>query len=333
MGSIKKIDNEYYIEFYARGLLYQKKAGGDKLAAEKLLRETQEKIKAGEMEALVRDIEYGIFFNTYLENAKISHCARTFRRFKFVTDRFARYLHRHCRCVKMLSDITPVVIENYRGLIKKTKNKKEIKRFNGELMLLKEIFEFGRGLGYINDNPTLHIRYFQIPDQFNPKVLKEEEEEKIYSFQENNIEMDFIKLLMLTGLNIKQIMHLRASDVEFEHAALLIEDGQMNLSIPCDQRALKILKYYHEKTNEDGPAKFIFEKYISTNADKRLCLVLENLFPAKKGNLIYLRNTYIKNSLLRGLSISRLYRIVGFEDIMRLRCFVNYVSISDMYNY
>ena len=44
MGEIKKIGEEYYIEFYARGLKYQQQAGTDKRQAEELLRNIEEKI-------------------------------------------------------------------------------------------------------------------------------------------------------------------------------------------------------------------------------------------------------------------------------------------------
>ena len=44
MGTVRKIGNEYYIEFYARGLLYQQKAGQQKEVAEQMLKEVEEKM-------------------------------------------------------------------------------------------------------------------------------------------------------------------------------------------------------------------------------------------------------------------------------------------------
>jgi len=47
MGQIRKINEVYYIEFYARGLLYSQVAGNNLENAQTLLAQVEEKIAAG----------------------------------------------------------------------------------------------------------------------------------------------------------------------------------------------------------------------------------------------------------------------------------------------
>ena len=69
MGDIRKINDEYYIEFHARGLLYQQKAGKDIARARQLLADIEAKIQQGETGPLVRDVDVDIFFQAFMESA------------------------------------------------------------------------------------------------------------------------------------------------------------------------------------------------------------------------------------------------------------------------
>ena len=70
MGQIRKINDVYYIEFYARGLLYSQIAGDNLEEAQKLLPQVEEKIAGGEALTIVRHIDLPDFFERFLVEAK-----------------------------------------------------------------------------------------------------------------------------------------------------------------------------------------------------------------------------------------------------------------------
>ena len=165
MGQIKKIGDEYYIEFYARGLLYQQKAGPDKVQAERLLNDIESKIAQGEAATIVRDVDVDIFFKTFLENAAVEHTPKTLARYQDVTSHFVQFLPRD---IQKLSSITPRVIEDYRAHL--WQQNPQVLNFN--IFLLRDIFDYSIKLGYLNDNPTLHIKFLnqEYPPASNKKV-------------------------------------------------------------------------------------------------------------------------------------------------------------------
>ena len=92
MGTVKKIGNEFYIEFEARGLKYQQKAGTSEDAAYALLYEIESKIRNGQMGAIVRDVDMDIFLHDFIEHARGLHTPRTIERFTDLIANFQRFL-------------------------------------------------------------------------------------------------------------------------------------------------------------------------------------------------------------------------------------------------
>ena len=62
MGKIRKIKDDYYIEFYARGLLYSQMAGQDYQEAQEKLNAIELVIAEGEALTLSRHIDLVDFF-------------------------------------------------------------------------------------------------------------------------------------------------------------------------------------------------------------------------------------------------------------------------------
>lgn len=167
MGGIYKIGNQYFIEFMARGLKYQQLAGSDENAARALLSSIEEKVKNGEALAIVRDTPLVLFLSEFSRSIAGKYSSRTIRRLELAGGHFADFLSTYFESVRLLSDVTPKVIESYRHTAIKAKARPW--RINFTLILLREIFEQAVRAGYINDNPTLHIRF--VVDQ-RPRIPK-----------------------------------------------------------------------------------------------------------------------------------------------------------------
>ncbi len=205
MGSIHKIGDEYYIEFFARGLKYQQKAGSDRKQAEKLLADVEEKIGRGEMGTMVRDVDVDIFVNDFLGQARGQYAPKTAGRFESTLARFQKFLKTKFPQLEKLSQLTPNVFEQYKRHLQK-EAQLSVKTVNLALILLREFCEYGRKTGYLNDNPLLHIKF--VPGAYRmPRCLREAELRPFLSSGGGDL---------LAGL--KQALDQRASQV---NAALL----------------------------------------------------------------------------------------------------------------
>ena len=92
MGQIRKVGDVYYIEFYARGLIYSQVAGPDPVAAQQLLEQTEAKIASGEALTIVREIDLPVFFEQFLQEANTQHSSQTSRRFLQLTEHFTQFI-------------------------------------------------------------------------------------------------------------------------------------------------------------------------------------------------------------------------------------------------
>lgn len=182
MGTVRKIGDEYYIEFEARGLKYQQKAGPDKAAAEKMLADVEGKIRQGEMGAMVRDADVRVFCEDFLEVARREYPAVTARRLERLIAHFRQWLMDKKPSVEKLSQVTPKVVEEYKFfLLEKLKGERESKKaavVNLTLILLSVFFEYAIRTNFLNDNPTLHIRFAagggrkRISDTARPEMFR-----------------------------------------------------------------------------------------------------------------------------------------------------------------
>jgi Phage integrase SAM-like domain len=160
MGQIRKINDVYYIEFYARGLLYSQAAGSDLQGARDLLQQVEAKIAGGEALTIARLIDLPDFFERFTDDASRLYSVKTVRRFSAVIERFNGFLKEHFSGIHRLDQIFPVVLESYKGYLARTQKPKTV---NFNLLLMREVLESGIRLGFINDNPCLHVRLLPWP--------------------------------------------------------------------------------------------------------------------------------------------------------------------------
>ncbi len=161
MGQVRQINGTYYIEFYARGLLYSQIAGDDPEEAQRLLARIEATIAGGEALTIVRHIELVDFFQCFLEESrKLYPASKTPERFTSVIRHFSDFLSQDFPQMHQLAQLTPAIIESYKIFLAKTQQPKIV---NLTDLLLKDVLEFGIKLGFINDNPTLHLRLLPWP--------------------------------------------------------------------------------------------------------------------------------------------------------------------------
>jgi len=160
MGQIRKINDVYYIEFYARGLLYSQVAGSKIEEAQKLLAQVEKKIAGGEALTIARHIDLADFYERFLLEIKFRHTPLTVKRFFDTIKHFSGFIDDEYPQVSQLAQLTPAIIEAYKVDLAKTQKAKIV---NLTVLLIRDIMEFGIKLGFINDNPTLHVRLLSWP--------------------------------------------------------------------------------------------------------------------------------------------------------------------------
>ena len=160
MGQIRKINDVYYIEFYARGLLYSQVAGTHLDEAQKLLLQVEEKIAGGEALTIARHIELPDFYERFLVEARGQHPPKSVKRFVFTIEHFSNFLRVNFPQLRQLDQVTPIIIESYKAYLVKTQ---KVKIVNLSILLIRDILEFGIKLGFINDNPSLHVHLLPWP--------------------------------------------------------------------------------------------------------------------------------------------------------------------------
>ncbi len=220
MGKVHKIGEEYYVEFEARGLKYQQKAGPDEQAAWKLLAEIEGKIKNGEMGIMVRDVDVDIFWRDFINDAKSQHTMKTVQRFLLTIEHFDAFCKTDFSEVKKLSQLTPKVFERYRAYLIKISSEKYLKvkprAINLTLMLLRGIFDYAIKLGYLNDNPVLHIRMLVPVAAHAPRCW---DEKKFNDF----VQRHGAVLADKSGQDLENFLRQGLDDREFEdHVSLPI---------------------------------------------------------------------------------------------------------------
>ena len=107
MGQIRKINEVYYIEFHARGLLYSQIAVTHLEDAQKLLRQVEEKIAGGEALTITRHIDLPDFFERFITEVRGQHSPKSVERFAAVIRHFSGFLSGNFPQVHQLAQLTP----------------------------------------------------------------------------------------------------------------------------------------------------------------------------------------------------------------------------------
>ncbi len=349
MGEVRKIGEEYYIEFLARGLKYQQKAGRDLALAQKLLKDIEGKIAQGEMSILVRDVDWDIFTRDVLMSVRKEHTAKTYRRYVQALKHFSQFLYTRYPRFTKVSQITPSLLEDYKASLLKSPsrslpNKEKMTQrglggvrlkpmvINFTFVLLNDIFKYAIRWTYLNDNPTLHIRLFSNPQASKLSILTEQQ---LNSLQEKKDEpiAPILSFLSYTGLRFMELTNLRWEDVDWGKNYFVVKKIRARISrkIPIHPKVQVIFKRLHR---EDLTLKdHIFcdqnRRPLEIAVLKRdISYILKDMKISCRSIESLLNDTFAVNALQSGVSLIGLYQLLGMTDVAgALRYFDSYWGI------
>ncbi|MCB9747998.1 MAG: tyrosine-type recombinase/integrase [Candidatus Omnitrophica bacterium] len=325
MGSVRKINDEFYIEFYARGLLYQQKAGPDEEKAYTLLKQVQNKIDQGEMGIIVRDVDYDIFFQTFLEYAAEQYSPKSYRRYRNLVEHFQQFCNQNIS-IKKLSNITPKVIEQYRQSLQRSAKRIKPRMFNFTFLLLRDVLDYAIKLGYLNDNPVIHVTLLQILYYGTVQPLTEEEQDCLIQ-QAQSPYREMLIILLKTGMTFNEMKNLNWEDIDFKKNIIEIKNLRGNKrKIPFDHNFQNRLS---QRGNADhlSTGRIFSQEYLDLFPleIKRLfheCNLREYQTPA------VFRHSFARMVLNRGGSVLGLVKLLGLDDAAKAMRYA-YLMISD----
>ncbi len=326
MGNIRKIGREYYIEFIARGLKYQLKAGPGKSAAQKALKDIEAKIAAGEENIIARDVETEVFWEDYLRFAEVFHTPRSASRFRKVIGHFRCFLEKEGLKDARLSSLTPRVIEKYKTDLVghwKASGRPNPDVVNFTLYLLRDIFEFALKKGCLNDNPLCHIRPVPSPAGRHAMTLSEEDLSAVLANVSGILE-EAVRTILETGMTLKEIIRLEWDDVDREGRTIRVrgKDGkeewpperQLNMASTVEDILKRRENGSHSRRVFCSPSGAALDE-----AEMRAAL-------ASLGGTIRLRRRlgfsvfrrlFARRMFAKTTSLTLLYKIMGYGDIAR----------------
>ena len=331
MGAVRKIENEYIIEYYARGLKYQQKAGNNRVKAKKLLAIIEEKIAQGELRAIVRDVDADIFLYDFLEFARENYPPKSFKRYGVMVGHFAEFIKQHLPQPCYLSHITPRVIEEYKTSLLKFNSRTESfspALVNLTLRLLRDVLEYGIKLGLINDNPTLHIRLCPVTPRKKYYFLKEEEIHQLLTGAAPDFAF-IIQVILHTGLRVTELVNVKWIDIGWQENTLIVRSKvkKEERKIPLDLELRERLNAKGEKKKEES---FVFmEEDGSPLRAARLKEQLEELVKRngikKSVSFQTFRRHFAGELLKRNIALPKLLKLLGEQDIARVMSETGYL--------
>lgn len=321
MGQIHRTGEEYYIEFTARGLLYQQKAGKDFKKAQELLLSIEEKIANGELQAVSRDLDLDIFYVEFLKYAKTQNHPLTLRRLSAAVEHFGEYIRTHKPDVIKLSQVPPRVIEDYKTFgIQQRKDLMDAlnpKVINLTLMLVREMFEYGIKTGFINDNPTLHVRLLDVA----PSKRFQLSDVQFITILDHAAQpfKDMMILMRYTGLRAHEILDLTWQQVDLNKNIIFVKLRE----VPIMPQALAIFKdrfrvvIDHKARVFDGPdgKRFELSDMVQSFEQATIASGLP-LIP-----LAVLRYAFASDLFQRRISLLSIGKMLGVYDVVKLMLF------------
>jgi len=320
MGTIRKIGSDYYIEFDARGLKYQRKVGADQEEAVRLLAEIEGKIRVGEKSIEVPSVGVDAFFKDFLARIKKKEAPPTVSRYQAAAKHFQEFIHTELSPECQMPEITPSVLEKYRASLLKSRGTtgRPVKPgvINFTLYLLKDIFDHAINCGHINDNPTLHTRMMAIAHQNTPQTLSTKERQKLFDDSTEDTG-DMIEVLLKTGIHIKEAVCLNWTNVDLAKNCLkievLVDAVRHGRLIPMDRDVRLIFQKLHDQKKEHQ--EYVFQEETG-----------KKLSDNRKFNQTIVVNTFARDVLEKGVSLVGLHKLLGFRDIAQVMRYTGFVK-------
>ena len=317
MATIKKVGDEYFVEFYGNGLLFQKWAGKNLEYAEKMCVEIEESLKReGTSIFTVKEADFDIFYDEFCAWAQKEHFSKTYKRFKTVFDSFRCFFKAQYPDAKKIKIITPFVIEQFKEQLLSQQPPLKPQAINFQLYLLRFIFEDAIKRGYLNDNPTLHVKFYGLKHSYYKKFTSFE---KMTEIAQSLCEpaKTIARTILFTGLTLEEIKKLTWQDVHLGERRIRIRFNSRERDIPIVQELYEMLVNFKKDSS-----KPIFG-HLDANA-------IDNLLQPYRLSWPDFRHGFALHLLEKKMPLLSVYKLLGLSDIAQVMIYAPYDQTVDI---
>lgn len=304
MAHIVKISDEYFVEYWAQGLKFQKKGGPERAIAEALLQKIKQSVPENIEDIYrVRSDFFEDVVTAYDVYLKRNVHTITSNRLLAVVNDFRHYLCAQ-ENAKTIQDVTPRIVNDYlkNHLAHGESEKWMAVRFH----LLKLFFDYAIGFGAINDNPLLHLNVLKKNYFYCPQVFSDDQLAALIAAESIQARRMMILLVATTGLSCAQLMRLRVDYFNIKEKRLSL--GQRRW--PVDGRFIAWL-------TEQSDKECLF--------DHSDVLQFNSIY-----NQTTLRNTFARMILSKGVSLIQLCDYLQEKNILRVLPYSHFIKTEPL---
>ena len=199
---------------------------------------------------------------------------------------------------------------------------------NRTLDLFRQIMNFAIACGYIDQNPTRGVKRNRRPAL--TRFLSREEIGRLHKAldedtgKDSRQQADIIRLLLLTGCRLSEIVHLRWSEVHDDTLALA-DSKTGPRKVPLNIQARRIL----ERQPRSG-SQFVFPSPFDPSRPRCLRLALWYRIRREAGiedvRLHDLRHTHASHAVMNGVPVPVVSRLLGHTNV---RMTLRYAHLGD----
>jgi integrase len=312
-GSVYKRKNKFWIAYYSDGALVREAISLDRDTAEKVLKTRQaDVIRKRFRLPRTEKLGFEAMARQYLEWSKINKKSwlRDVDSLKNLVPFFKDL---------RLSDIKPLLIEQYKEKRKKTVRISKVRKIetkpanatiNRELALLKHLFSLAIKWDYVDSNPVKGVKFLK--ENMKERILTPDEIQALLEEANDNLR-PIIMTALCTGMRMGEILSLKWSNVNLRAGFLQVEhskNGKMR-KIPISSALTETLNNVNKGNGE----------YVFMNRGKPIKSMQEAWENAlKRGGIKNcrfhdLRHTFATYALYNGADLVSIRDILGHSDI------------------
>jgi integrase len=312
-GSVFKRGKKYWIAYYSNGKLVREAVSLDRDTAEKVLKTRQSDIIRRRFHLpTTQKMRFEEMAKQYLEWSKINK--RSWLRDADSLKNLVPFFKVHS-----LSEITPLMVDQYKEMRKKTVKVSKVSKIekrpanatvNRELALLKHLFSMAIKWEYVDSNPVKGIKFLK--ENMKERILTTEEISTLLDEANENLHR-IVLTALCTGMRLGEILALKWRDVNLRSGFVQVEhskNGKMR-KVPINSALTEMFRSVNK-----GEGEYVFMNH--GRPIKSIQEAFENAL--KRGGIKNcrfhdLRHTFATYALYNGADLVSIRDILGHSDI------------------
>jgi integrase len=328
MGSLYKRNGFWYIGYYQSGRRIRKKISSSKRVAQIALADAMLAAERKSTSMPAGDDSIGKFCERYEDYSRTNHSPSTAQRYREVMAHFREFLNVRYARARMLADITPAMMEDFKAYRKdacttrgRVKGRSvHPKTINLELGTLKAMFNLAMKWGYMDANPAKGVKPLRVIERKTPRFLTKDE----LAILLKNAPPDFrpvVEVLAHTGMRKGELANLQWRD-DFDREVVHVrakEDWTPKTSereIPMSPIVKDVLLRLRGGRKAKSALVFTTKNGAPLNKlRERFMRLTKRCGMQDVTKLHTLRHTFASHLVMAGVALPAVQKLMGHSDI------------------